>query len=91
MLDFAPFRDLYVREFDLSHSNLVNGIIKITHTHNLHVKMLDFAPLKLVRERTHIVYKIICSNDFDKSPPFLRTAIKLCIIHYFTSSGMVVC
>ena len=39
--DFAPFRRSYVREFELSHSNLVNRIIKITHAHNLHVKMLQ--------------------------------------------------
>ena len=36
----APF----VREFELSHSNPVNRIIKITHAHNLHVKRLDFSP-----------------------------------------------
>ena len=35
VLDFAPFRGSYVREFELSHSNLVNRIIKITHAHNL--------------------------------------------------------
>ena len=39
--DFAPFRRSYVREFELSHSNLVNRIVKITHAHNLHVKMLQ--------------------------------------------------
>ena len=32
VLDFGPFRASYVREFDLSHSNQVNRIIKITHT-----------------------------------------------------------
>ena len=42
--DFAPFRSSYVREFELSHSKLVNRIIKITHAHNLHVKMLVFRP-----------------------------------------------
>ena len=36
VLDFARFRGSYVREFELSHSNLVNKIIKITHAHNLH-------------------------------------------------------
>ena len=43
VLDFAPFHGLYMMEFELSHSNPVNRIIKITHAHNLHVKMLDFA------------------------------------------------
>ena len=37
----------YVREFELSHSNPVNRIIKITHAHNLHVKMLDFGPFTI--------------------------------------------
>ena len=31
VLDFAPFRGSYVKEFELSHSNLENRIIKITH------------------------------------------------------------
>ena len=35
----CPFRGSYVREFELSHSNPVNRIIKITHAHNLHVKI----------------------------------------------------
>ena len=43
----CPFRGSYVREFELSHSNLVNRIIKITHAHNLHVKMLDFGPFTI--------------------------------------------
>ena len=38
----CPFRGLYVREFELLHSNPVSGVIKITHAHNLHVKVLDF-------------------------------------------------
>ena len=44
VLDFATFRGPYVREFELSHSYLVNRNIKITHAHNLHVKMLVFGP-----------------------------------------------
>ena len=47
VLDFAPFRCSYVREFELSHSNLVNRIRKITHAHNLHVKMLIFGPFTI--------------------------------------------
>ena len=43
----CPFRGSYVREFELSHSNLVNRIIKITHAHNLHVKMLVFGPFTI--------------------------------------------
>ena len=29
------------------HSNPVSRIIKITHAHNLHVKMLDFVPFTI--------------------------------------------
>ena len=65
VLDFAPFRCSYVREFELSHSNLVNRIIKITHAHNLHVKMLVFGPFTIhTKKTTQIVYYKIFSNDF---------------------------
>ena len=37
----CPFPGLYVRECELSRSNLLN---RITHAHNLLVKMLDFGP-----------------------------------------------
>ena len=43
----CPFRGSYVREFELSHSNRVNRIIKITHALNLHLKMLDFGPFTI--------------------------------------------
>ena len=43
----CPFRGSYVGEFKLSHSYLVNRIIKITRAHNLHVKMLDFGPFTI--------------------------------------------
>ena len=43
----CPLRVSYVREFELSHSNLVNRIIKITHAYNLHVKMLVFGPFTI--------------------------------------------
>ena len=56
VVDFAPFRGLYVREFELSHSILVNRVIKITHGHNLLVWTLSL--LQSVREMTHIVYEI---------------------------------
>ena len=42
-----PFGGLYVRDFELSLSNLVSRIIKITHAHNLHVKVLDFVPFTI--------------------------------------------
>ena len=51
VLDFAPFRRSYVREFEVSHSKLVNRIIKITHAHNLHPKMLSFALFQFVRKK----------------------------------------
>ena len=57
VLDFAPFRGSYVREFELSHINRVNRTIKITHAYNLRVKMLDFGPFSIRRlKKTQIVY-----------------------------------
>ena len=38
----CPLRGSYVREFELSQSNPLNKIIKITHAHDLDVKVLDF-------------------------------------------------
>ena len=58
-MDFARFRGPYVREFELSHSSLVNRIIKITHAHNLHVKKLDFAPFKICTWQ-----KAYCLRDY---------------------------
>ena len=43
----CPFYGSHVREFELSHGNPVNRIIKITHAHNLQVKMLDFVPFTI--------------------------------------------
>ena len=43
----CPFRGSYVREFESSQSNPLNRIIKITHAHNLDVKMLDFIPFTI--------------------------------------------
>ena len=92
VLDFAPFRGPYVREFDLSHSNLVNSIIKITHTHNLHVKMSYFAPFKIFTWknacclRDYFAQTILLNYLF-----FLTSTIKLCIIHYFTTNRSIVC
>ena len=43
----CPFRGSYVREFELSQSNPLNKIIKITHAHDLDVKVLDFVPFTI--------------------------------------------
>ena len=45
----CPFRDSYVREFELSHSNPVNRVIKITQAYNLHVKAVTML---------HVVHQI---------------------------------
>ena len=45
----CPFRDSYVREFELSHSNPVNRVIKITQAYNLHVKAVTMF---------HVVHRI---------------------------------
>ena len=46
----CPFRGSYAREFELSHSNSIDRIIKITHAHNLHMKVLDFVPFTIRAE-----------------------------------------
>ena len=82
VLDFAPFRGSYVREFELSHSNRVNRIIKITHAHNLHVKMLVFDPftIRALKKRKLFTTKFsqtILRNHLG----FITTAaIKLCFM-----------
>ena len=78
------FRGSYVREFELSHSNLVSRVTKIAHAHNLHVEMLHFAPFynSCVKERK-LFERLICSKDFKKSPPFRTYAIKFCIIQFY--------
>ena len=43
----CPFRGSYMREFELSQSNPLNRIIKITHAHNLDMKVLDFIPFTI--------------------------------------------
>ena len=43
----CPFRGSYVKELELSYGNPVKRILKITHAHNLHVKMLDFVPFTI--------------------------------------------
>ena len=76
VLDFAPFCGSYVREFELSHDNPVNRIIKITHEHNLHMKMLVlmlvFGPFTICTlKKTQIVcYKIF--------PTILRNPLNYC-------------
>ena len=40
-----------MREFELPHSNPLSRVLKITHAHNLHVKMLDFVPFTVGTQR----------------------------------------
>ena len=75
----CPFRGSYVREFELSHINRVNRIIKITHAHNLHVKMLVFGPftIRTLKKRKLFTTKFsqtILRNHLG----FTTSAIKLC-------------
>ena len=74
----------------LSHStdDLVNRSIKINHTHNLHLKMLDFAPFKI-----GTWMNAYCLRDYFAQTILtnhLLFAIRLYIIHYFTSNRMIV-
>ena len=63
---------------ELSHSKLVNRIIKITHAHNLHVKMLVFRPLTIKGKFfTTKFSQTILRNHLG----FMTTsAIKLCLM-----------
>ena len=54
-------------------NNIVSGIIKTTHAHNLHVKMLDFVPftfVQFVRERKgcKLFTRKFAQKNFKKSP-----------------------
>ena len=82
VLDFARFRGSYVREFELSYSNLVNRIIKITHAHNLHVKMLVLALLQFVRKKEANCFTTKFSQTILRNHlGFITTsAIKLCFM-----------
>ena len=72
MLDFAPFRGLHVREFELSHSNLVSRITKITHAHNLHEDVGLCPFFQFVRERKgpRTVIKLNETNPALRGRPF---------------------
>ena len=68
--------------FELSHSNLVNRIIKITHAHNLHVKMLVFGLLQFVRKKKANCFTTKNSQAILRNHlGFITTpAIKLCFM-----------
>ena len=72
----CPFCGSYVREFELSFSNPASRIIKITHAHNLYVKMLDFVPFTVrtylfTRKFAQTILKGVRANCFCAS--LLRT------------------
>ena len=62
----CPLRCSYVREFELSHSNRVNRIIKITHAHNLHVKMLVFDPFTIRALKKRKLFTTKFSQRFEE-------------------------
>ena len=82
VLDFAPFRGSYVREFELSHSNRVNRIIKITRAHDLHVKMLVFGPFTISTLKKRKLFTTKFSQAILRNHLGLITtsAIKLCFM-----------
>ena len=78
----CPFRGSYVRKFELSHSNRVNRIMKITHAHNLHLKMLDFGPftIRALKKRKLFTRKFF-QTIFRNHLGFITTsAIVLCFM-----------
>ena len=50
-----------------------------------------FRPVNLYVKERILFTRLLLSNDFKNSPPFLTSAIKLWIIHIFTSNRMIVC
>ena len=81
-MDFAPFHGSYVREFELSHSKLVNKIIKITLAHNLHAKMLVFGRFTIPMLKKGKLYTAKFSQTILRNHlGFITTsAIKLCFM-----------
>ena len=84
VLDFAPFRCSYVREFELSHSKLVNRIKKIihAHAHNLHVKMLVFRPFTIHTLKKGKLFTTKFSQTILRNHLgfIITSAIKLCFM-----------
>ena len=77
----CPFRGSCVREFELSHGNPVKRIIKITHTHNLHVKRLDFGLFTIRTWKKRNLFNWKFSLTILRHHLGLKTsAIKLCFM-----------
>ena len=78
----CSFPGLYVREFELSDRNLVNRIIKITHAHNLHEKMLDFGPftIRTLKKRKLFIRKFVQMILKNQLGLITTSAIKLCFM-----------
>ena len=66
----CPFRDSYVREFELSHSNPVSKVIKITEAYNLHVKAVNMF---------HVVHQIQFLPVRKRSVELCKREIKACL------------
>ena len=69
---FCPYRGSEVKEFQLSHSNPVNRIIKITHACE-DVGLCSFYNSYL--KQLKLFCKKISYNDFKKSPRLYNTCI----------------
>ena len=76
VLDFAPFCGLYMREFKLSHSNVVNRIIGYKNFSCTQIAREDVRlfPFYKLYKKEHILFtRLLCSIDFNKTPPFLTS------------------
>ena len=71
----CPFHGSYLREFELSHSNPINRIIKISYAHNLHV-MLDFGPF--VHEKCKLFTRKFSQTILRNHLRFTTSVFKLC-------------
>ena len=65
----CPFRDSYVRECELSHSNPGNRVIKITQAYNLHVKAVNMF---------HVVHQIHVFWGVGGGEAVRKRSVELC-------------
>ena len=65
-------------------------MIKITHTHILHMKMLDFSPFKVCTWKNAYCLRDYFAQTILTNHLLFPALIKLCIIHYFTPTRIIV-
>ena len=84
----CPFRGSHVREFELSHSNRVNRTIKITHAHNLRVKMLDFGTFYNSQTQTR-KRKLLTTKSFERFSEITLASLQHLQLNYASCNVMI--